>query len=176
MKKSASIQTYIWAVVITGLLAVATTIAYQLSVVWDGKRSVSEYQQQPQNNKHEQAHGDLKLHHWSENSTVRMRRIFGDRHRAILSDYYSDAFRAGRCPVGLDKKQNSCIPPAHARTWTVGRPLPQDVVEYDLPPTLVVQFGQPPAGHRYTRVAGDILLIALETGIVTDSIQDVGRM
>jgi len=39
-----------------------------------------------------------------------------------------------------------------------------------------VQFGPPPSGHRYVRVAGDILLIALGTGLVVDAIQDLGRM
>lgn len=176
MKKIASKRIYLWAVVTTGLLAVAPTVADRLSGAARGERGVSEHQQPPQNNKHKQADDGLKLHHWSENSTVRMRPIFGDRHRAILSDYYSDAFRAGRCPVGLDKTQNSCSPPPHARTWAVGRPLPQDVIEYGLPPILVLQFGQPPAGHRYVRVAGDILLIALDTGTVIDSMQDLGPM
>lgn len=176
MKKIASKWTYLWAVVIAGLLAVAPTIADQLSGAAGGKRGVSEYQQQPQNNQPEQADDALKLRHWSDRPTTTTGRIFGDRHRAILSDYYGDAFRAGRCPAGLDKKQNSCKPPAHSKTWAVGRPLPQDVTEYDLPRTLAVQFGQPPAGHRYARVAGDILLIALDTGTVIDVMQDMGPM
>jgi Ni/Co efflux regulator RcnB len=39
-----------------------------------------------------------------------------------------------------------------------------------------VQIGPPPAGHRYVRVAGDILLIAIGTGMVVDAIQDLGGM
>jgi len=58
----------------------------------------------------------------------------------------------------------------------VGRPLPREVVYYDLPPALVVQIGVPPAGHRYVRVAADILLIAVGTGMVVSAIQDLGRM
>ena len=47
---------------------------------------------------------------------------------------------------------------------------------YDLPPTLIVEIGLPPAGHRYVRVANDILLIAAGTGMVIDAIEDLGKM
>ena len=36
--------------------------------------------------------------------------------------------------------------------------------------------GLPPAGHRYVRVANDILLIAAGTGMVIDAIEDLGKM
>ena len=57
----------------------------------------------------------------------------------------------------------------------MGQPLPVGVVYYDLPPTLSVQLGVPPAGHRFVRVAADILLIAIGTGMVVDAIEDLGR-
>jgi Ni/Co efflux regulator RcnB len=50
------------------------------------------------------------------------------------------------------------------------------VIFYDVPQGLVVQIGSPPAGYRYARVANDILLIAVGTGMVIDAIQDLGRM
>jgi len=37
----------------------------------------------------------------------------------------------------------------------------------------VVQLGAPPAGHRYVRVANDILLIAIGTSMVVDAIEDL---
>jgi len=101
---------------------------------------------------------------------------FVDEHRGIVREYYGERFRTGNCPPGLAKKNNGCMPPGQAKKWQVGRPLPRDVIYYDLPPTLVVKLGQPPAGHRYVRVAADILLIAVGTGIVVDAIQDLGRM
>jgi len=61
------------------------------------------------------------------------------------------------------------------RKWAVGRPLPREVIYYDVAPALVVQFGRPPAGYRYVRVASDILLIAVGTGMVIDAMQDLGR-
>jgi Ni/Co efflux regulator RcnB len=54
--------------------------------------------------------------------------------------------------------------------------LPRDVVYYDLPQQLVVRLGVPPSGHKYVRVASDILLIALGTSMVVDAINDLGRM
>ena len=80
------------------------------------------------------------------------------------------------CPPGLAKKNNGCMPPGQAKKWRLGRPLPHDVIYYDVPPPLVLQLGAPPAGHRYVRVAGDILLITAGTAMVVAAIQDLGRM
>jgi Ni/Co efflux regulator RcnB len=101
---------------------------------------------------------------------------FSDRHRVVIRDYYVGQFQAGRCPPGLAKKRNGCMPPGQAKKWHIGRPLPRDVVFYNLPPNLVVELGPPPAGYRYVRAAADILLIAIGTGMVIDAIQDLGRM
>ncbi len=100
---------------------------------------------------------------------------FEDRHRAVVREYYDAQFRGGRCPPGLAKKQNGCLPPGQAKKWQLGRPLPRDVVYYAVPQPLVVQIGPPPSGYRYVRVATDILLIAVATGRVVDAIQDLGR-
>lgn len=101
---------------------------------------------------------------------------FGDQQRTVAHDYFAGQFRAGRCPPGLAKKNNGCTPPGQAKKWARGKPLPRDVVFYDLPPRLVVQLGTPPAGHRYVRVASDILLIAVGTAMVVDAIEDLGKM
>ena len=81
-----------------------------------------------------------------------------------------------RCPPGLAKKRNGCMPPGQAKKWHIGRQLPRDVIFYDLPEALIVELGPPPAGHRYVRVASDILLIAAITGMVIETVQDLGRM
>lgn len=100
---------------------------------------------------------------------------FEDKHRAAVREYYTEQFRSGRCPPGLAKKNNDCMPPGQARKWQLGRPLPREVVYYTVPQPLVVQLGLPPAGYRYVRVTNDILLIAIATGMVVDAIQDLGR-
>ncbi len=99
---------------------------------------------------------------------------FGDSQRTVVRDYYGKPGRSGKCPPGLAKKHNGCVPPGHARRWSKGHPLPRDVVYYPVPQSVVVQLGVPPSGHRYVRVAGDILMIAVGTGMVVDAIQDLG--
>lgn len=91
---------------------------------------------------------------------------FNERHRVAVQRYYDEQFHRGSCPPGLAKKNNGCMPPGQAKRWTVGRTLPGDVVFHDLPPELVTVLGAPPAGHRYVRVAGDILLITSGTAMV----------
>jgi hypothetical protein len=103
-------------------------------------------------------------------------RFFADRDRSPIDRYYSDQFRRGNCPPGLAKKGNGCMPPGQAKKWTLHRPLPSGLVYYDLPREVLVHLGPPPSGHRFVRVAGDILLIAVGTGMVVDAIEDLGRI
>lgn len=107
-------------------------------------------------------------------ATVSLR--FGDRQRSIARDYYHSEFSRGNCPPGLAKKNNGCMPPGQAKKWSRGRALPRDVVYYDLPRSLVIELGVPPEGHRYVRVASDILLIAVGSMMVVDAIEDLSSM
>ncbi|MFA6312675.1 MAG: hypothetical protein WCV99_13615 [Sterolibacterium sp.] len=100
---------------------------------------------------------------------------FGDPHRSAVREYYGRHYQSGRCPPGLAKKHNGCMPPGQAKKWTMGRPLPREIIYYEVPRPLVLQLGQPPAGYRYVRVAGDILMIAVGSAMVVDAIQDLGR-
>ncbi|WAR45361.1 hypothetical protein [Methylomonas rapida] len=103
-------------------------------------------------------------------------RYFSDQHRVIVRDYYVEEYRRGRCPPGLAKKNNGCLPPGQAKRWVMGRPLPRDVIFYDLPDRVVRQIGYPPAGYRFVRVASDILLITVGAGLVVDAIADLNAM
>ena len=89
---------------------------------------------------------------------------------------YQAEFRGGKCPPGLAKKHNGCLPPGQRKKWHVGQRLPRDVVYYELPPAVILQLPPPSASRRYVRVASDILVIAVGTGVVIDAIQDLGRM
>jgi Ni/Co efflux regulator RcnB len=111
-------------------------------------------------------------HHSGINVSI----YFGDQHRNVIRNYYTEQLRSGHCPPGLAKKNNGCMPPGQAKKWQVGRPLPREVIFYDLPPAVVVELGPPPSGHRFVRVASDILLIAVGTGMVVDAIQDLSGM
>lgn len=109
--------------------------------------------------------------HDDSRSAVRINGYFAEPQRTVVREYYVEQYRGGRCPPGLAKKKNGCLPPGQAKKWIVGRPLPREVVYYPLPQPLVVQIGSPPPGYRYVRVASDILLLAVGTGIVIDAIQ-----
>ena len=111
-----------------------------------------------------------------DNLNVNVDVHFGDHDRAVIHDYYQERERGGFCPPGLAKKHNGCMPPGQAKKWHRGRPLPREVIYYDLPPRVVIQIGTPPSGYKYVRVAADILLIAVGTGMVVDAIEDLGRI
>jgi Ni/Co efflux regulator RcnB len=103
-------------------------------------------------------------------------RHFEDRQRTIVREYYVTEYRSGHCPPGLAKKHNGCMPPGQAKKWRVGQPLPREVIYYEVPQPLVVRLGPPPPGYRYVRVAADILMIAVGTGLVIDAIADLGNL
>jgi Ni/Co efflux regulator RcnB len=103
--------------------------------------------------------------------------VFDDRDRIVVRDWYGEQVRGGHCPPGLAKKKNGCQPPGQAKKkWDKGKRLPREVVFYELPPPLIVKLRPPPQGARYARIANDILLIAIGTGLVLDAIEDLGRM
>lgn len=112
----------------------------------------------------------------SNDTSLNMNVHFGDHERVVIHDYYEESEGKGHCPPGLRKKHNGCMPPGQAKKWKKGYPLPREVVYYDLPPRIIVEIGAPPAGHKYVRVASDILLIAVGTGIVVDAIEDLGKI
>ena len=112
-------------------------------------------------------------HHDGEDVHVNV--YFGDQHRTVINNYYVEQYHSGHCPPGLVRSNNGCVPRGHARKWQVGRQLPRDVIFYDLPPQVVVQLGPPPEHHRFVRVASDILLIAVGTGMVVDAVQDLSE-
>ncbi len=104
------------------------------------------------------------------------RHHFDDRQRSVVVKYYGDQHRAGHCPPGLARKQNGCMPPGQAKKWHVGRPLPPEVIFYELPRQVLVDLGPPPPRHRYVRVGGDILLLAMGTGMVIDALSGLAGM
>lgn len=101
---------------------------------------------------------------------------FEEAQRRAARDYYEPRWRAGKCPPGLAKKDNGCQPPGQARQWQRGQPLPRSVVVYNVPTSVQLKLGTPPPGHKFVRVATDILLIAVGTGMVIDAIEDLGQL
>ena len=131
----------------------------------------------PVNDKHKH-HEKSEHYDRGEDSDVNVQVdvYFGDEDRVIVRDYYEESQHKGHCPPGLAKKRNGCMPPGQAKKWHKGRPLPRDVIYHDLPPSVLIKLRLPPSGQKYVRVAADILLIAIGTGIVIDAIEDLGRI
>lgn len=94
------------------------------------------------------------------------------QHHAALA-YFSEPEHQGFVPPGLARKGG--LPPGQARQWQRGQRLPAGVSYFALPRSLELVLGPPPAGHRYVRVATDILLLAIGTGIVVDAMEDLVR-
>jgi hypothetical protein len=103
---------------------------------------------------------------------VRQGAYFRDEHREAARRYYvenySDGKAKGRCPPGLAKKNNGCMPPGQARKWAVGQPLPRGVVVYEVPRPVLVSLPPAPVGYRYERVGGDIVLVRTNGRVVVD--------
>lgn len=98
-----------------------------------------------------------------------------DEHRQdSVRRYYAEQMRTGRCPPGLAKKHNGCLPPGQAKKWAMGHRLPRDVIYHDPPSTILDLLGAPPSGYRYVRVDNDILLLS-SVGLVVDAIQSLGE-
>jgi len=114
--------------------------------------------------------------HAKNEDAINLNVYFNTDQRKLIRNYYTEEFHRGHCPPGLAKKNNGCMPPGQAKKWKKGSPLPRDVVYYDLPSSVVVQLGGPPEGHRYIRVATDVLLMAIGTGMIVDAIQDLNSM
>ncbi len=112
-----------------------------------------------------------------ERREARVGAWFDDRDRHAAQGWYDDHYRSRKgCPPGLAKKNNGCLPPGQAKKYAVGQPLPASVVFYPVPAAVVVQLPPAPRGHKYVRVAADILLIAVGTSMVVDAIADLGRL
>lgn len=170
MKRITLKTNYALALMISGALAAGPAFADKPAWAGGDREGKSERHEKHKDRDREHRDDDRGEH----GTSIRTRGYFDDHHRTIAHDYYHEQFRSGRCPPGLARKHNGCMPPGHARKWAIGRPLPRDVVYYDVPQALIVQVGRPPAGHRYVRVATDILLIAIGTGMVVDAIEDLG--
>lgn len=118
--------------------------------------------------------GDLRV--GDTRISIQIGSYFDDRQRRSALDYYRPVFGSGQCPPGLAKKNNGCMPPGQAKQWARGRTLPGGIITYPIPRDLEIRLGLPPEGHKYVRIAADILLIAVGTSMVVDAIEDLASL
>ena len=106
-----------------------------------------------------------------ERDNVKVGAYFNDDHRRAARTYYVQQYPQGkRCPPGLAKKNNGCMPPGQAKKYWVGQPLARTVYWYPVPQPVVQVLPVVPYGYRYVRVGNDILLLSPESSIVVDVI------
>lgn len=101
----------------------------------------------------------------------RKKSAFDDSQRKSARDYFATDHGRGKCPPGLAKKNNGCLPPGQAKKrYTVGRPLNQGVVYQQLPGTLSTRLGPAPTGYLYGLLDGDLIKMDAKTRRVVDVI------
>jgi Ni/Co efflux regulator RcnB len=103
--------------------------------------------------------------------------VIVDRDRNVVRTYYRTEHAAGRCPPGLAKKNNGCLPPGQTgRAWAIGQPLPPEIVYEPMPPALWNQLTPPPYGYEYARVADDIVLMSTATRVIAGLLGNLGSV
>ena len=89
-----------------------------------------------------------------------------------MREYYTTTYRDGkRCPPGLAKKNNGCLPPGQARNWVVGQPIPRNVTIYSVAQPVIRMLPPAPVGYRYARIGGDIVLVQQQNNVIVDIIE-----
>ena len=166
---------YAFALALGAILAAGPVMAEKPSWAGAGKGGKDERMDRRNEQKGERRDDGAKSRRDKDGPAAGKRSHFEDQHRAYVREYYAEQFRGGRGPPGLGKKNKRGLAPGPAEKLPRGRPFAGGGIFYEVPRPLVVQLGAPPRGHRYVRVATDILLIAIGTGMVVDAIQDLGR-
>ena len=107
-----------------------------------------------------------------ERKDIQQGTYFNDQQRTYVREYYSTNYNDGkRCPPGLAKKNNGCMPPGQARNWVVGQPVPRGVTVYSVAQPVIRMLPPAPYGYRYARIGGDIVLVQQQNNIIVDIIQ-----
>lgn len=164
-----------FALVMAAALACSSSFAEKPEWAGGGKNKGNKHEQAEQSDHGNSGQGK-KAKKNKQSAEVKVGAYFVPQQRVVVQNYYGQQFKAGKCPPGLAKKNNGCLPPGQAKKYAIGQPLPRDVVFYPVPSSVIVQLGAPPAGHKYVRVATDILLIAIGSSMVVDAIQDLAAI
>ena len=107
-----------------------------------------------------------------ERQEIQFGTYFNDQQRTLVREYYVQNYSNGkRCPPGLAKKNNGCMPPGQVRNWVVGEPVPRGVTVYAVPQQVILQLPPAPYGYRYSRIGGDIVLVQQQNNLIVDIIQ-----
>jgi hypothetical protein len=94
--------------------------------------------------------------------------------REIVRTYFVEQHGRGKCPEGLSKKENVCLPSGLSKKrYTVGQALSPSVVIGPIPIGLANRLGAPPRGYRYAIVDSDLLKLATDNLVVVDAVESL---
>jgi hypothetical protein len=94
--------------------------------------------------------------------------------REVVRAYFIEQHGRGKCPEGLTKKENVCLPAGQAKKrYLVGRPLSPAIVSGPIPIELANRVGAPPRGYRYTLIDGDFVKVSTDSQVVVDAIDSL---
>lgn len=112
---------------------------------------------------HEHGHAKIKKapHHHEY--------LIGISNREAIKRYLRK-HHGHKCPPGLAKKNNGCLPPGHAKKYAVGQHVPNGVLLHSLPDELLKLLYPPHYGQKYVRVDNDILLVDQASRTVIDAV------
>ncbi len=117
---------------------------------------------------HEKAH---KRAEKQQREDIKQGAYFDDHQRTSVREYYTHTYGKGKkCPPGLAKKHNGCMPPGQAGNWYVGQPVPAGVTVYTVPQPVIRLLPPAPYGYRYARIGGDIVLVQQQNNLIVDII------
>jgi hypothetical protein len=60
------------------------------------------------------------------------------------------------------------LPPGQAKKWARGQYLPKTLIWTPAPAAIIAKLKPVPPGHQYVVVDGEVLLVALATGLILD--------
>lgn len=107
-----------------------------------------------------------------EREDIKQGAYFNDQQRTLVRQYYTTTYsNAKRCPPGLAKKNNGCMPPGQAQDLVLGQPVPKNVIVYQVAQPVIRKLPAAPVGYRYERIGGDIVLVQQDSNIVVDIIK-----
>ena len=96
---------------------------------------------------------------------------FNTDERGRVQVFFVETHGRGKCPPGLAKKNNGCLPPGQAKKrYVVGRPLHPTIRFEPVPREVEIRIGPAPTGYQYGIVDGDLVKLALGTLLVVDAI------
>ena len=94
--------------------------------------------------------------------------------RDVVRAFFVEQHGRGKCPEGLTKKENACLPSGQPKKrYVVGHPLSPVVVSGPIPIELANRLGAPPRGYRYTLIDGDFVKVATDSGVVVDAVDSL---